>query len=660
MGYKMAAQIMDENADQVLNKVSNYLKRASYVNKTIQYQIDSGEIDIDNPSSEEKIHNYFKHYLNLYPDFVGVYYGDESGRFIYTKKMPDNSISQRIIVQKNSNIHSKWIHEEEIWFTQGFPNSVSSLEDGYDPRRRTWYKTANQSAKNIWSDVYIFSSDKKPGITNAQPIYGEDNFIKGVIGIDLTILDISLYLNTLDISNMAKIVILNSHDQIIALSGEEKTLINKLEGLPKITEFGDIVVREAYNHYEETQLNRKISSFSVDREKYVTEFLDFPSQSSVDWKIGIVLPEDVILGEVHATNRLIIYTAIILIIVSALIALKLASRITKPLVLISKNMKKIRKFDLEGNLELDTSLKELQEISSSFSNLKNGMRSFSKYVPSKVVARLVSMGREAVLGGERRKLTVFFSDIEGFTDVSENMQPEHLVEELAEYLGSLSRVILAHSGTVDKYIGDSIMAFWNAPDDVENHATLACETAIKIQQHLDDFNRNNPYRPHFPTRIGINTGEVLVGNIGSVERMNYTVMGDNINLGSRLESLNKYYGTDILVSETTRVEAGYDFNFRPLDKVLVKGKTKPIVLYELVGYKKYQTKENNQLNETYKKGLDYYTNSEWDLALQCFEKCLEIKVNDQPSKLMIERIIKYKEDPPADDWNGVYIYLNNK
>lgn len=652
----MADQIMNENADQVLNKVSNYLNRASYVNKTIQYQIDSGEMDIDNPNSEESIHNYFKHYLNLYPDFVGLYYGDETGRFIYTKKMPDNSISQRLINQKDNNIHSKWIHEEESWYTHGFPNSISNLEDGYDPKRRTWYRTANQQAKNIWSDVYIFSSDKKPGITNAQPIYGENNYIKGVIGIDLTILDISLYLNTLDISDNAKIVILNSDNKIIALSGDADTLIGKLEGLPKIDEFGDIVVREAYNHYAETRLDRKISSFSVDRDKYVTEFLKFPSESSVDWMIGIVLPEDIILGEVHATNRLIIYTAILLIIISALIALKLASRITDPLVLISKNMKKIRKFDLEGNLELDTSLKELQEINSSFSNLKNGMRSFSKYVPSKVVARLVSMGREAVLGGERRKLTVFFSDIAGFSDVSENMQPEHLVEELAEYLGSLSRVILAHSGTVDKYIGDSIMAFWNAPDDVEDHATLACETAIKIQQHLEDFQRNNPHRPHFPTRIGINTGEVLVGNIGSVERMNYTVMGDNINLGSRLESLNKYYGTDILVSEPTKVEAGNDFVFRPLDKILVKGRTKPIVLYELVCHKKYQSKENSKLNEAFKVGLEYYSNSNWDLALQCFEKCLDIKADDQPSKLMIERINNYKIDPPADDWNGVHIY----
>lgn len=658
LGFNMASQIMSENATQVLNKVVDYLDSASYVNTTLAYQINSGALDIDNSASQEYIYDYYRHYLELYPEFVGMFYGDENGRFIFAKKLPDETISLRVINQYEDRIHSVWTHENPDWYQDGYSNSIDSLDEGYDPRKRTWYKTAKSTGINIWSDVYIFSSDNKPGITNAQPIFKENNYIRGVLGIDIGIIDISYYLNSLEISDKAQIVVINNKKQIIALSGEEDSLLYKLEDLTKVDEFDNAIIRGAYSHYLATYLDKQISSFKVYNERYVTTFMEFPSDSSVEWQIGIIMPENIILGDVYTTIQIILFTAIFFIILSTIIGFNLASRITKPLTIISQNMKKIRKFDLEGNLELDTGLKELQEISLSFTNLKNGMKSFSKYVPSKVVARLISMGREAVLGGERRKLTVFFSDIEGFTEISENMEPEHLVEELADYLGNLSEVIQNNSGTVDKYIGDTIMAFWNAPDDVEEHAKLACKTAIKIQQYLEDFKRNNPHRTFFPTRIGINTGEVLVGNIGSAERMNYTVMGDNINLGSRLESLNKYYSTDILVSEQTKGEAGDSFAYRPLDKVTVKGKTKPIILYELIGYKRYQSKEDKRLSDIYTVGLNCYFRSEWDKSIQYFKKYLSLKPDDVPASKMIKRIEEYKEHPPAANWNGVYIYLD--
>ncbi|MGL1893135.1 MAG: cache domain-containing protein [Spirochaetaceae bacterium] len=658
LGFNMASQIMKDNSTQVLNKVIDYLGGAYYANTSLAYQIESGIIDIDNPENQESIFENYKHYLELYPEFVGLFYGDETGRFLFAKKMPDDSVSLRIVNQENEVIISNWEHQDSKWYEKGYPNSRDTLSDGYDPRRRTWYKAARASGKNTWSDVYIFSSDKKPGITNAQPIFDNDNYVRGIFGIDIGIIDISYYLNSLDISKSGQIVILDQNKQIVAFSSKDADISKKLSELPNIENFYNPVIRASYNHYNETKLDDHISSFKVDSEKYVTTYIDFPADSSVNWQIGIIMPEEDILGIVYSTNRIILYTALFFIILSTLIGFKLSGLISKPLALISQNMRRIRKFDLEGHLELDTGLKELQEISSSFSNLKNGMRSFSKYVPSKVVAKLVSMGREAVLGGEKRKLTVFFSDIAGFTDISEDMEPEHLVEELADYLGNLSELIQEQSGTVDKYIGDSIMAFWNAPDDVENHAVLACEASIKIQQYLTDFKRNNPHRIFFPTRIGINTGEVLVGNIGSAERMNYTVMGDNINLGSRLESLNKYYGTDILVSEQTVSEAGNSFVFRPLDKVTVKGKSHPIMLYELLGYKRYQTKEDKRYQELYHKGLECYFNAEWDESLAIFNTCLISTPEDIPCQEIIKRIEGYKINPPPEDWNGVFIYLN--
>ena len=217
--------------------------------------------------------------------------------------------------------------------------------------------------------------------------------------------------------------------------------------------------------------------------------------------------------------------------------------------------------------------------------MKAGLRSFQKYVPADLVRALLASGAEARLGGERKVLTVLFSDIAGFTGLAEKLDPEKLVDILAEYLEVMSQEIAETGGTVDKYIGDAIMAFWGAPRELPDHSVAACVAAMRMQERLLELREHAEQAgaPPLHMRTGIHSGELIVGNIGSESRLSYTAMGDTVNLSSRLEGLNSFYGTAVLISEATFKAAEQEIVARPLERVSVKGRSKGTLVYELLG-----------------------------------------------------------------------------
>jgi adenylate cyclase len=207
---------------------------------------------------------------------------------------------------------------------------------------------------------------------------------------------------------------------------------------------------------------------------------------------------------------------------------------------------------------------------------------FSNYVSKSIVDELIKHPEKLELGGEERNITVLFSDIRGFTTLSEKLTSQELVAHLNEYLSAMTDIIFKYEGTLDKYVGDEIMAFWNAPLEQENHAELACLAALEMMSKLHNLNENWPEDRNLNIGIGMNTGLMTVGNMGSKSRMDYTLMGDNVNLGARLEGTNKIYGTNIIISELTYVEIKDQFICRELDNIRVKGKQKPVMIYEVM------------------------------------------------------------------------------
>ncbi len=281
-------------------------------------------------------------------------------------------------------------------------------------------------------------------------------------------------------------------------------------------------------------------------------------------------------------------------------------------------------------------------------------KSFQYYLTPHVIDEILKHPEKLSLGGESRHMTILFSDIRGFTTISESLTPEELTHLLNEYLTAMTDIIMEHGGVVDKYIGDAIMAFWGAPLDDANQESEACMSSVLMMQKLAELNKT--WKTPLAIGIGMNSGNVVVGNMGSHKRFNYTVMGDEVNLASRLESLTKYYRVSVLVSESTYRAIGSEsgFYFRELDLVVVKGKKEPTKLFELLVEKPSAT--DDQALVYFQAGRALYKKGQWDSAIAKFKKAIALN-NDGPSQLFIERCEKFRVHPPQN-WNGVYVFEN--
>jgi adenylate cyclase len=281
---------------------------------------------------------------------------------------------------------------------------------------------------------------------------------------------------------------------------------------------------------------------------------------------------------------------------------------------------------------------------------------FSTYLAPAVVKQLIDSPEGLNLGGEEREITAFFSDVQGFTSISEALTPHELVELLNEFLTEMTDIILKHEGTVDKFEGDAIIAFFGAPNVLQNHAERTCSACIKMQKRLAELRENwkENEKPQLKMRIGLCTGSAVVGNMGSESRMDYTMMGDTVNTAARLEGINKIYDIYTLISESTCIAAGSSIATREIDTINVVGKKEPVTIFQLLGYASDVDDLMNNTNEHYAAGLHAYRNQDWDKAIDFFNSALKISPDDGPSNTMIDRCNKYKSNPPGKNWNGSY------
>ena len=315
---------------------------------------------------------------------------------------------------------------------------------------------------------------------------------------------------------------------------------------------------------------------------------------------------------------------------------------------------------------------EIAVLADSFNHMVVGLRekehiraTFGQYVDPRIVRGLLE-NRLPAEGGQRRVMSVFFSDLADFTRMCESLTPDASVRFLNRYFSLMAEVIRARQGIIDKFIGDSVMAFWGAPFTEETgHAELCCAAALDQMAQLEAFRADLPNLlgvrfglPKVDIRMGIASGEVTVGNIGSETARGYTVIGDTVNLASRLEQANKFYGTRILVSAETRHLAGESLAFREIDTLRVIGKIEPIRVYELLGYQVDSTANQAELITLFETGLAHYRKQDWDAAEAAFNACLKLFPEDRPSAVFLDRIRTFRQSPLSPDWDGVWIALS--
>lgn len=349
------------------------------------------------------------------------------------------------------------------------------------------------------------------------------------------------------------------------------------------------------------------------------------------------------------------YISLGLLAVSILLLIIFSHKISYPIEVLARQMRRLKDLDISRDPLPESHLKEIVDIAEALDLVEDSLSTFSKYVPKQLVLDLIQSGAHQHLGGEVKKLTIFFSDIENFTGIAETLSSEQLMENLTFYFNELTSSILQEHGTIDKFIGDSVMAFWGAPrEDADQvihgcRALLKCYEITKAPRHSEGLKR-----PHFKTRFSLHQADVVVGNVGSSDRMNYTIIGDGVNIANRLEGTNKIYGTRILVTETIYSQAKKDFLFRVVDKVIFQGKQTGGLIYELImeintqnAY--YQAKEWADLST---KAFEYYQEQHWVMAKTLYLQVLALKQDDSVARIFIDRCDIFLNTPPTD-WDGV-------
>ncbi|MFP6747404.1 MAG: adenylate/guanylate cyclase domain-containing protein [Alphaproteobacteria bacterium] len=331
----------------------------------------------------------------------------------------------------------------------------------------------------------------------------------------------------------------------------------------------------------------------------------------------------------------------------------------------------VEKGELDVTLEIN-SRDEIGDLSHAFEEMTAELRVkalikdvFGKYVDPRVVETLTKGEHAGLSDGERQVYSVFFSDIAGFTGISEMLTPKALVTLINAYLTEMSQPIHDSSGVIDKYIGDAIMAYWGPPfTPAEEHARAACQTALNQQARLVEFRKTvgeiTGLRRDYPeifTRIGIATGDVLVGSVGSERTRNYTVIGDTVNLAARLESLGKHYGTEILVSETTWQAVREIFEFREIDTIAVAGKSEAVRIFELLAVRGDIAPKHAARRDCFQAALHHYRAGAWPEARGGFAECLTLDASDRASQVILERL-KALEAAPLTDWDGVWHFAH--
>jgi class 3 adenylate cyclase len=441
----------------------------------------------------------------------------------------------------------------------------------------------------------------------------------------------------------ARLYRIDDHDQTIRLRDDLSQDARK--SLPEIL----AAIRYTYN-----------MRFTSEGREYMASFHAFPGRYGKSWTVGTMVPSDDFVGRLKSTLvRVAMISVAIMLLAMALVAV-LSRRILRPLALISNDMARIQRLDIDESVTHTSFFYEIDSIGSALTSMKHGLKAFSKFVPVTLVKQLIASKTGAELGGEKRRLTMMFTDIEGFTTISESMRTEALLQHISEYLDHLTTVILGQNGTVDKYIGDAIMSFWGAPISDPDHEAHACRAALLCVRELKMLNARwaSEGKPELHTRFGISSGEVSVGNMGSRERMNYTVLGDAVNLASRLEGINKYYGTRIIVGAETHDRVQALFSMRPVDVVAVKGKAKGVPIYELLaglpGDPDVPPSEGQlRCKELTEQAFQAYVGRDFQAAVVLYQRLSESFPDDGVGPLFVRRCEEYLRDPPGPDWTGI-------
>lgn len=667
---ELAQQVLDQTSLRIEKQVEKLLVEATNPTAMTVRLLESGQLSSsDNP----KLVHYWQDVIELHPDITSFFIGREStGEAVGVSRLQGGKLSVWETTRKPGAATLDLSETPAETYPAGLDKTPP--KQGPDVRPRPWFVLAKDQKRPVWTDAYVFlgiaGMHDVVGVTHAAPVYRNDHSLDAVVMADFDLGNLSRFLEGVHVGTGGFAFLVEMQPdgttRVIA-HPDPKILVAAARGtkskkeLVRAEDIVDARVGAFLKRLPEAgspagQRGAGSMQFAFDGQQFLGSFRRIQGEGAPRWLICTMLPEADIMGRVHQGNRVTLGITLAALALAIAMSIWVSRQVARPLEYLAQDAEQVGHLRLESKRAPRSHVMEVDRLAIASEEMKAGLRSFQKYVPADLVRGLLDSGQEAKLGGERKTVTVFFSDIAGFTSLSETMESEQLVAHLGDYLGVVSDEIARKGGTVDKYIGDAVMAFWGAPAPDPHHATSACLAAWFSQQRLRALRPawEAAGKPACHTRIGVHTGEVIVGNIGSAARMNFTVMGDAVNLASRLEGLNRYYGTGILLSEQTYAEAKTAIVARPLDWVSVKGRARGVLVYEMLGIAGEVEPGTAEFVERYTNALNCYRGQKWEEAIEGFERALEIRPEDDASKELIRRCREYLSTPPGAEWDGVH------
>lgn len=646
-------------ADRIMRQAEISVTRELLVSlqpaqSTMQISANLIENNLLNIRDKKLLARYTYHVLSHLPQAAMVYWADPNGSFVISRRHMNNIIDSEIIDRgKKPPKHWRIDYDAEGWIKK--VNDAGEIT--YDPRTRPWYISATKEKKPIWSDVYVFFTGDQDttGITYAVPVY-EKGKLLGVIAVDVKLDAISKFIAKQKISRNSLVFIVNKEGGLIAYPGLRKLYesIEQTGNLITIDEVKEVAAKQAVADYK-VKMQRHFKFIANDK-TYLASFTGLPGFENKGWQIVVLVPQNDFVGWLKEAGRATIMATLLILLLCILLLSYFSNSISSSFKALVGEANRIKMFHLEKGEPVKSVIKEVHSLSTAMESMKIGLTSFQKYMPEKLVRQLIDLGENARIGGETKNITLLFTDIKDFTSLAEVTPDEQLMGDLCEYFDCITNQVHTNKGTVDKYIGDAIMAFWGAPLKDDEHCLNACIAiqAASEQLKLLNITREKQNRPPLLTRMGLHTGQALVGNLGSKDRLNYTALGDTVNIASRLEQLNKTYGTDIMVSELVMKKTQTQFQYRFIDTVAVKGKALSISVYEFLGDSSVPLAYDlAQYNEQFAIAHALYQKGQWEQAQHEFEKCLAIYAEDTVAPVFIERTKGFINKPPVD-WDGIW------
>jgi class 3 adenylate cyclase len=456
-----------------------------------------------------------------------------------------------------------------------------------DYRTTSGYPAAKQSRTLAVTEPQVNVDTGYPIINLRVPVLHDGTFI-GCAGASITLDVLSRFLATHRASPHSTTIIADPTDGKVIAASDRKKSVRVVDGgleVARLDNIDDEDAREAFRLQRQTKQNNFLFQ-SRDGQELSASFAGFPVSFGRRWEAIILTPTNDFFGELKATNRQIVIIIVTLSVAELLLIYLLSRRLARPIESISRDLKSVETLSFDQPMARPSRVREIAQLQSATSLLRNSLQSFCSFVPIDVVRGLIKSGIPLALGVARRSLTILFADLENFSTQAEQSTPDALLDQMSVYFEQVSRAISDEEGTVDKLIGDGIMAFWGAPIALSDHVLRGCAGALRAARRMERINEGwrAEGKPTFRIRIGLNSAEVLVGNIGSSERFSYTAIGDGVNVAARLEGMNKTFGTTICISDSVFIAVGSEIVARPLRRVRVKGRKQDFMIYELLGF----------------------------------------------------------------------------